>query len=67
MGWLSPKEEEEESLQTPGAINFPEAHCMHEPVPERRAQSLWDGRRCCTHPDQWWLLGISLNQPGPQD
>ena len=32
-----PKEEGEESLQTPGPIDLPEAPCMPEPVPERRA------------------------------
>ena len=29
-------------------------------------QSSWDGRKCYTHPNQWWLLGRSPNWPGPQ-
>ena len=37
QGVALPKEEEEESLQTPGTINFPEAHCVPEPAPEGRA------------------------------
>ena len=36
-GMALPEEEEEESLQTPGPTNFPEAPCMPEPVLERRA------------------------------
>ena len=36
-GVALPKEEEEESLQTPGPTNFPKAPCLPEPAPERRA------------------------------
>ena len=31
---------------------------------KRELQGFLDGRRCCIHPDQWWLLGIS---PTDQD
>ena len=44
-------EEEEESLQTPGTTNFPEAPCMPEPVPERRAPK-FAGWEKVLHPSQ---------------
>ena len=37
QGVALPEKEEEESPQTPGTTNFPEAHCMPEPVPEGTA------------------------------
>ena len=46
-GVALPEEEEEESLQTPGPTNFPEAPCVPEPVPERRA-----GWEKLLHPSQ---------------
>ena len=61
-----PEEEEEESLQTPGPTDLPEAPPVCELVPENEPQSLWDGRRYCTHPGQWWPLGTSLDLPEPQ-
>ena len=62
-GLALPEEEEEESPQTPGPTNLPKAPCMPEPAPEKEPQSSWDGRRCYTHPGQWWLLETSLDLP----
>ena len=50
-GWLSPEEEEEESLQTPGATDFHDTHCMPEPVPEGRAPK-FVGWEKVLHPSQ---------------
>ena len=43
--------EEEESLQTPGPTGLPEAPCMPEPAPERRAPN-FAGWEKVLHPSQ---------------
>ena len=50
-GVALPKEEEEESPQTPGATSFPKTPCVPEPVPERRAHK-FAGWEKVLHPSQ---------------
>ena len=50
-GVALPKEEEEESPQTPGPTNLPEAPCMLEPALERRALK-FVGWEKVLHPSQ---------------
>ena len=65
-GWLSLKKKRKKICR-PLALPTSPRHpvCLSQCWKEE-PQSLWDGRRCCTHPNQWWLLEISLNQPGPK-
>ena len=57
-----PLPKEEESLQTPGTICFPEAPCMLEPVLERRALKLV-GWEKVLHPSQLVVATGDIPQP----
>ena len=57
-----PKEEEEESPQTPGATDFSEAHCVPEPVPEERAPKFM-GWEKVLHPS--WPVVAAGDIPQP--
>ena len=61
---LLEREEEEENPRASAVTTVPKVPHVLEPPPEERAPKFWDGRKCCIHPNQWWLLGISPNQPG---
>ena len=60
-GMALPEEEEEESLQTPGATDFPKAHCVPEPALERRAPKFvgWE----VLHPSQPVAAAGDIPQP----
>ena len=61
-GVALPKEEEEESPQTPGATNVPEAHCVPEMTPEGRAPK-FVGWEKVLHPSQPVVAAGNIPQP----
>ena len=65
-GWLSPKKKRRKAHRPQPLPTSPRHTVCLSQCQRGEPQSLWDGKRCCTHPDQWWLPGISLDQSGPQ-
>ena len=65
-GGLSPKKKRKRVCRPLALLTYlrhPVCLSQHQ---KEEPQSLWDGRRCRTHPDNWWPLRIFLDQPGPQ-
>ena len=65
-GWLSLRKKRKKVHRPLALLTYPRPLACQSQCWKEEPQSLWDGRRCCTHPNQWWLLEIYLDQPGPQ-
>ena len=65
-GWLCPRKKKRIVPRPLVPLTSPRHTACLSECWRGEPQSSWDGRRCCSHPNQWWLPGTSLNQPGPQ-
>ena len=65
-GVALPKKEEEDSQQTLCASDISNTHCAPEPALGERAPKFLGWEKVLHPSHQWWLLGRSPNQPGPQ-
>ena len=65
-GWLSLRKKRKKVHRPLALLTYPRHLACQSQCQKEEPWSLWDGRRCCTHSDQWWPPEIYLDQPGPK-
>ena len=60
-GWLSPRRKRRIVHRPFVSQLYPRHTVRLSQCQKGEPQSSWDGRKCCTHPNEWWPPGTSPN------